>query len=486
MSQQQKKFYITTPVYYVNDRMHLGHAYTTIAADILARYHRLKNERVFFLTGTDEHGGKIEQTAKELNKDPQQLCDENSQRFKEGWQKLNISYDNFIRTTDASHEKAVTKALEVLHEKGLIYKGVYKGLYCLGCEQYKTKSDLVDGKCPDHKTEPEIMEEESYLFRLSKFSNEIEKRIKNDEFKIRPKEKRTEILEFLKKGLKDISVSREKVKWGIPLPFEPQLTSYVWVDAFLNYLTGIGWEGDPKRLPEFWPPEVQLMAKDIFRVHTTIWPALLLGLGIPLPKKLFIHGYFTVDGQKMSKSLGNVIWPEELIEKFGVDATRYLLLSSFPFGRDGDISWKKLEAKYDADLAKGIGNLVARIVALAEKLNLKSEILDLKEIQNTKFQAEINKTREKYKKALEGFKLNEALISIWELISFCDKYIEKEKVWEKKGNQKTSILNLLYTIGNIARMSEPFLPETSEKIFEQLKTRKSKPLFPRPSYTLDS
>ena len=467
----KEKFYITTPIYYVNDKMHLGHAYTTIAADVLARYHRQKGEETFFLTGTDEHGGKIEQTAKELGKDPKQLCDENSQKFKDGWQRLNIYYNNFIRTTDTNHKKAVTKALEILYKKGLIYKGVYKGLYCLGCEQYKTKSDLVDGKCLDHQTEPEVMEEESYLFKLSKFGEKLEKKIKSDELKIRPKEKKREVLEFLKKGLKDISISREKVKWGIPLPFAPKLTAYVWVDAFLNYLTGIDWQGDPEKLPKFWPAEIQLMAKDILRVHATIWPALLLALEIPLPKQLFVHGYFTINGQKMSKSLGNVILPEELIEKFGVDATRYLLLSACPFGRDGDISWKKLEEKYNADLAKGIGNLVSRLTAVAVKQNPEYEI-KIGEIHNNEFYPKVIESKKRYDKALERLRLNEALTIIWELISFCDKYIEKERIWEKSNNKKC-LLCLFYALSEIAKMLEPFMPETSEKILNQIGVKES-------------
>lgn len=482
----KEKFYITTPIYYVNDRMHLGHAYTTIAADVLARYHRQKGQKTFFLTGTDEHGGKIEQTAKELGKNPKQLCDENSQKFKEGWKKLNIYYDNFIRTTDPHHKKAVTKTLEILYEKKLIYKGVYRGLYCLGCEQYKTKNDLVGGRCPEHDKKPEVMEEESYLFKLSEFGKELEEKIRNDELQIRPKERKTEVLEFLKKGLKDISISRKKVKWGIPLPFAPKLTAYVWIDAFLNYLTGIGWEGEPGKLPDFWPANIQLMAKDIIRVHATIWPALLLGLGIPLPKQLFVHGYFTIDGQKMSKSLGNVIWPEQLIEKFGVDATRYLLLSACPFGRDGDISWKKLEEKYNADLAKGIGNLVSRFATVAARGDPKYEI-KIEEIHHNEFYPKVNEVRRKYDEALKELGINKALSVVWELISFCDQYIEKERVWEK---DKKCLLCLLYALGEIAKMLEPFMPDTSGKILNQIglkengkawifNVKRGKPLFPR-------
>jgi len=468
MNSKVKKFYITTPIYYVNDRMHLGHAYTTIAADVLARYHRLKGERVFFLTGTDEHGGKIEKAAEKLGKSPKQLCDDNVRRFKKGWEKLNISYDNFIRTTDSYHEKAVKKALEILHKKGLIYKGVYRGLYCLGCEQYKTESDLVNGKCPDHKKKPEIIEEESYLFRLSKFGEEIRKKIKKDELLIRPEDKKKEVLEFLKGGLKDISISRKKVKWGIPLPFAPHLTTYVWIEAFLNYLTGVGWEGNPKKLPEFWPADVHLMAKDIARVHATIWPAVLLGLEIALPKQIFVHGYFTIEGQKMSKSLGNVIWPEELIEKFGVDGTRYLLLSACCFGKDGDISWGKLKEKYNADLAKGIGNLVSRVITIGEKLGFKSEALKLRQIHSTEFGKQIDVAWKNYERAFDEFKLDKALNSIWKLIAFCDQYIEKKRVWEESKEQKICVLCLLYTISEIAKMLESFLPETSNKILCQL------------------
>ncbi len=478
-----KKFYITTPIYYVNARPHLGHAYTTIAADVLARYYRVKGWKVFFLTGTDEHGGKIEKAAEKMGKSPQQFCDENSERFKKVWQKLNISYDNFIRTTDPSHIKAVKRALQLLYKRDFIYKGIYKGLYCPGCEQYKTESDLKDGKCPDHQIKPEVIEEESYLFRLSRFEDVLKKKIENNDLKIEPEERKREVLKFLSQGLKDISISRQKVKWGIRLPFDQRLTAYVWVDAFLNYLTGIGWEGDPKNIPDFWPPDVQLMAKDIIRVHATIWPALLLALGIPLPKRLFSHGYFTIEGQKMSKSLGNVIWPEEMIDRFGVDGTRYLLISSCPFGQDGDISWQKMVKKYNADLAKGLGNLVSRILSLAERININSSTnqnLSFQQIQNAKLKKEVENTWQNYKNLLEGLFLDKALISIWTLISFCDKLIEKERPWEESGKQQSVICDLLKALKNIAEMLQVFLPESSERILEQIKRKKKeKPLFPK-------
>lgn len=476
MANNKVKFYITTPIYYSNQPPHVGSAYTTIAGDVIARYHRLLGEDVFFLTGVDEHGSKVAQAAKEAGKNPQEFCNEISVKFKKTWKILNISNNGFIRTTDPQHEKAVQKVTQQLLNNGFIYKGKYEGLYCVGCERYLTKSDLVNGKCPEHQKEPELLKEECYFFKLSKFQNQLLKEIKDDKFKIEPLERKNEMLGFFKKQkLKDIAISRSKVEWGIKLPFDRTHTAYVWVDAFLNYLTGIDWKGEPKILPNFWPPNIQLMAKDILRVHATIWPGLLLALNIPLPKQLFVHGFFTVNGQKMSKSLGNVIDPVYLAEKYGVDTLRYFLLREIPFGQDGDFSETRLKERYNSDLAKGLGNLVARVITLATKLKVKSEKLKVT-VQNQKV---VDNTLKKYRKALDEFKFNEALISIWELISFCDKYIEKERPWEEKEDQEEVIGNLLFAISNIAEMLQPFLPETSEKIFKQLKTKKAKPLFPR-------
>lgn len=486
---RKKGFYITTPIYYVNSRPHLGHSYTTIAADVLARYHRLQKEKVFFLTGTDEHGAKIEKAAQETNRTPQQLCNENSKLFKKTWQNLNISYDNFIRTTNSNHIKAVQRVLQILYQKKFIYKGIYEGFYCLGCEQYKTKNDLINGKCPDHQIKPEIVKEKNYLFKLSRFGNILRKKITNNEFEIKPEERKREILGFLKKGLQDISISRQKIRWGVTLPFDKKHTVYVWLDAFLNYLTGLSWDGNPENLPKFWPPNLQLMAKDILRVHATIWPAMLLSLNIPLPKKIFIHGYFTIDGQKMSKSLGNVFRPEEMIEKFGTDATRYLLLSSCSFNKDSDISWERLFEKYNSDLASGLGNLVARIITLAVKTKNQEPRIKIKD-QNLEIKKVIQSSWRNYKIFLNEFKFSEVLKEIWKLISFCDRYIEKERLWEKSKNQLSAIDDSLIILANIAQMLQPFLPETSEKIFRQLgirlngqewcsKVRKEKILFPR-------
>ena len=522
------KFYLTTPIYYANNIPHSGSAYTTIAADVLARYHRLKGEKVFFLVGTDEHGGKIEETAQEAGKTPRQLCDENAEIFKKTWRSLNISYDNFIRTTDPKHKEAVKKILQILWEKGLIYKGDYEGLYCLGCEQYKTRDELVEGKCSLHQKKPVLLKEESYFFKLSLFEDRLRKAITTDLFEIKPVERKNEVLNFLDQGLQDISISRQKVKWGVPLPFDQKFTAYVWVDAFFNYLTGLGWQGDPKNLPEFWPANLHLMAKDILRVHTTIWPALLLALDIPLPKKIFAHGFLTLNNQKMSKSLGNVIWPEEMIEKFGIDASRYLILSVAPFGQDGDISWQKLIEKYNADLANGLGNLVARVLAMAEKYEsgirnqeskIKNQKSGIKNQEITRFSLLITDYKTRYEKAFANLQLYEALKIILQFISHLDKYIDQEKPWilAKKralkgaatsepslsaspgalapgsGNSGSSapgsgfdkleevLYNLIQGLNEIASFIQPFMPETAERIREGLegKTMEKKVLFPR-------
>ncbi len=484
-----RKFYITTPIYYVNDKPHIGHAYTTVLADVLARWHKLQGEEVFFLAGTDEHGAKIETAALCASKSPQEFVDEKAKDFQEAWQKLNISYNNFIRTTDARHKKAVASALGTIHKKGLIYQDVYKGLYCKGCEQYKSDDDLVNGLCPDHQIEPELMEEMSYFFQLSKFKDELSTKIESGEMEICPAERKNEISNFIEGGLKDISISRKNVKWGIPLPFDSKYTTYVWIDAFLNYLTGLGWQGSSFKFPacqglqlagrqvsgfKFWPPDIQLMSKDILRVHATIWPALLLALDLPWPKEMYVHGYFTANGQKMSKSLGNVIWPEELVEKFGADGARYLLMASLAYGHDGDVSWEKLIEKYNADLANGLGNLLSRTMTLAQKIGFK-------------YVGGRNKGfSEKIKNLYEKIKPKEILEEIWKEINWANKYIEEKKLWELAKNDeaeaKKVLEELFTTIGDAAESLKPFMPENSDKILKILEAgemKKGEILFPR-------
>ncbi|MBA3046910.1 methionine--tRNA ligase [Patescibacteria group bacterium] len=493
MSTSQNKFYITTPIYYVNDEPHIGSAYTTVAADILARYHRMIGEKVFFLTGTDEHGAKIEEKAKQAGMEPQKFADSIAAKFEFAWDELNISNDNFIRTTDSKHKKAVQNVLQSLYDKGDIYKDKHEGLYCVGCEQYKSEKDLVDGKCPDHKKKPENMSEECYMFKLSKYADPIRKKIEKDEYRISPPERKNEILSFYKEGLKDIAFSRKKVKWGIPLPWDKSHTAYVWADAFLNYLTGIGWDGhflktSPQPSPsqgeganvsppyqgwgrgrlEFWPVDLHLTSKDILRVHATIWPAMLLALGLPLPKQLFIHGFFLVDGQKMSKSLGNVIRPAELVKKYGVDGARYLLMSATPFGHDGDVGWDKFDEKYNADLANGLGNLVARSITLAEKMRGAGI-----ELRNENQSGIRNKELGiRYENSLKTIKINIAVEEINNEIKFLDGYITENKPWAMIKNKDEKVGGIMYNILEririIAWMILPFMPETAEKIWTQL------------------
>jgi methionyl-tRNA synthetase len=469
-------FFISTAIDYPSAKVHLGHALEKVQADVIARYKRLQGFEVHFSTGVDQHGLKIQRCAEKVDKSPQEFVDEMSKCFKNAWDVLNISYDDFIQTTEERHKKTVQEIVNKIYEKGDIYKGKYKGLYCVDCESYYLPKDLVNGKCPIHHRPLEMIEEESYFFRMSKYQKELLKHIKENKSFIIPESRRNEVLNRLKEPLQDLNISRKTVKWGIPLPFDKEKVLFVWVDALINYLTTINYP--EKDFQKFWPADIHVIGKDITWHHSVIWGSLLLSLGLPLPKTILVHGFITADGQKMSKSLGNVIDPFELVEKYGTDAVRYYLLREIPTTKDGDFSYQKFEKRYNDDLASGIGNLVARIIGIAIKL--KSEARSPKpEIKEQKIQDIINDTWKKYHKAIEGFKLNEALIAIWDLISFCDKYIEKEKAWEEKENQKEIIDNLLFIIGEIAKMLKPFLPETSEKIIAQLKDKEGILLFPR-------
>ena len=447
----KKKFYVTTPIYYANASIHLGGAYTTIAADVLARYHRLLGEDVFFLTGTDEHGQKIQETAEKAGKKPKEFVDKIVEEFKKAFKILNISNDNFIRTTDKEHEKEVQKILQELYDKGYIYKGHYESYYCVGCEQYLSETDLVNGKCPLHNREPELKKEEAYLFKLSKFQKKLYDLIKSGKYCILPEIRRNEILSFLDSGLQDISISRlkEKTYWGIELPFDKKHTCFVWVDAFWNYITGLK---EKKAFDKFWPADVQLMAKDIIRVHATIWPALLLATGNKLPKTLFVHGYFTINGQKMSKSLGNVISPIYLTEKYGADSVRYFLMRNISFGQDGDVSEQSLIERRNTELANKLGNLVSRVSALAEKYGIeKTENKLLKKL----------KLRE-IEKHFDNFEVDKALGLIFEFIDNCNSYVQESKIWET--GDKKALYESVDSIKAIAVLLWPFIPETSEKI----------------------
>lgn len=488
MDKNIQNFYITTPIYYVNDKPHLGHTYTTVAADVLARYHSMIGDKIFFSTGTDEHGAKIEKKAEENNENVEEFVNRITADFQFAWDELEISYNflgDFIRTTEQRHIEAVKKALQYLYDKGDIYSGTHEGWYCQGCEQYKTEGDLVEGrKCPDHDMEVEWISEDTYMFKMSAYADKLLEKIENDELKIRPEEKKNEIISFYKnQGLRDISFSRKNVKWGIPLPFDESHTAYVWVDAFLNYLTVLGWDGNPENKPEMWPPQLQLMSKDIMRVHATIWPAMLLALDMPLPEQLFVHGFFLVDGQKMSKTLGNVIAPGDLINRYGADGTRYLLMSATTFGHDGDISWDKFDEKYNADLANGLGNLLNRVVSLTSKYMddavpkvASEDVKDLKiqgvEGMDKTFLQDVADIWSRYQQAFKEVHPDEVLRDINELLGHCDKHINALKLWKLAKEDEQEAAKHLYclaeTLRQIGWMIIPFMPSSTSYVWQYL------------------
>lgn len=456
-----KRFFITTPIYYVNDKPHIGHAYTTIVADVLSRFHKINQEEAFFLTGTDEHGTKVAETAKQLKKSPQQLCDENSQLFKQVWEKLNIQYDYFIRTTEKRHIETVKKLLNNLNtaqinNQKVVYPGSYKGLYCIGCEKFITEKELKDGLCPNHLTKPQLVEEKNYFFRLSEFLKPVEKLIKEGVMKILPEERKAETLGLLAQNLEDFSISREKVTWGIPLPFDPQQIAYVWVDALPNYISAIGYGDNQKEFEKWWngAQVIHLMAKDILKFHAVYWPAMLLALGLKIPDLLFIHGFFTVNGQKMSKTLGNVIDPNFLVEKFGPDATRYLLLTQFPLGLDGDIQESRFTEKYNSELANDLGNLVSRVIKMISdwcegKIPSPTDY----DQSDNELKSLATQTPEKVMEQIYKIGVTSAIDENFKLIRKANQYIEISAPWNLAKNKETKKLNTkLYASAEVLRI----------------------------------
>ena len=479
LMKEKKKFYVTTPIYYPSANFHIGHCYTTIIGDAIARYKRLCGYDVFYLTGTDEHGQKIQKKAEEAGVSPQEYVDKIVANAKDLWKTLNISYDKFIRTTDSEHVLCVQKIFKKLYDNGDIYKGVYKGLYCTPCESFWTETQLVDGKCPDCGREVSEVSEEAYFFKLSKYQDRLMKYYEDNPTFIEPQSRKNEMINnFIKPGLEDLCVSRTSFNWGIPVSFDDKHVVYVWLDALSNYISALGYLTENDDLfKKYWPCDLHIVGKEIVRFHTIVWPIMLMALDLPLPKKVFGHGWLVINGGKISKSIGNYKDPRNYVDTYGVDAVRYFVLREVPFGSDGSFSEDALINRTNGDLANILGNLVNRTIGMANKY-FDGIIEDKKtnEDLDNKLKVEAIELKDKVDKYMEKLEISKALEVIFDLLRSCNKYIDDTMPWilAKDENKKDRLSTVLYNLMECIRIAtvllQAFIPDTASKIFYQINT----------------